>query len=108
TLIFSVAQGLMAAKAGASYISPFVGRVDDMGEDGLELVQNLKQTMKNYQFETEIITASIRNIGHLEKAAISGAAIATIHRTIITKLWSHPLTDKSIDQAVEDWKGMSK
>src|SRR5699024_491726 len=71
TLIFSVAQGLMAAKAGASYISPFVGRVDDIGEDGLELVQNLKQTINNYQFNTEIITASIRNIGHLEKAAIS-------------------------------------
>lgn len=108
TLIFSVAQGLMAAKAGASYISPFVGRVDDMGEDGLELVQNLKQTMKNYQFETEIITASIRNIGHLEKAAISGADIATIPGSILPKLWSHPLTDKGIDQFLEDWKGMSK
>jgi len=108
TLIFSVAQGLMAAKAGASYISPFVGRVDDMGEDGLELVQNLKQTMRNYQFETEIITASIRNINHLEKAAISGADIATIPGSILPKLWSHPLTDKGIDQFLEDWKGMSK
>src|SRR5699024_4496094 len=108
TLIFSVAQGLMAAKAGASYISPFVGRVDDMGEDGLELVQNLKQTMNNYQFETEIITASIRNIGHLEKAAVSGADIATIPGSILPKLWSHPLTDKGIDQFLEDWKSMSK
>lgn len=108
TLIFSVAQGLMAAKAGASYISPFVGRVDDMGEDGLELVQNLKQTMKNYQFETEIITASIRNISHLEKAAVSGADIATIPGSILPKLWSHPLTDKGIDQFLEDWKGMYK
>lgn len=108
TLIFSVAQGLMAAKAGASYISPFVGRVDDMGEDGLELVQNLKQTMINYQFETEIITASIRNINHLEKAAISGADIATIPGSILPKLWSHPLTDKGIDQFLEDWKSMSE
>jgi len=108
TLIFSVAQGLMAAKAGASYISPFVGRVDDMGEDGLELVQHLKQTMNNYQFNTEIITASIRNIGHLEKAAISGADIATIPGSILPKLWTHPLTDKGIDQFLEDWKGMSK
>jgi len=108
TLIFSVTQGLMAAKAGASYISPFVGRVDDMGEDGLELVQNLKQTMNNYQFNTEIITASIRNIGHLERAAISGADIATIPGSILPKLWTHPLTDKGIDQFLEDWKSMSK
>src|SRR5699024_2626255 len=108
TLIFSVAQGLMAAKAGASYISPFVGRVDDMGEDGLELVQHLKQTMNNYQFNTEIITASNRNICQLEKAAISGADIATIPGSILPNLWTHPLTDNGIDQFLEDWKGMSK
>lgn len=106
TLVFSVAQGLMAAKSGASYISPFVGRVDDIGEDGLELVQNLKQTMKNYQFDTKIITASIRNIGHLEKAAIAGADIATIPGSILPKLWSHPLTDNGIDKFLEDWKRM--
>ncbi|WP_019378093.1 fructose-6-phosphate aldolase [Virgibacillus halodenitrificans] len=104
TLVFSVAQGLMAAKAGATYISPFVGRVDDIGEDGIELIQNLKQTLNNYQFETEIITASIRTINHLEKAAIAGADIATIPGSLLPKLWSHPLTDKGIEQFLQDWK----
>lgn len=104
TLIFSVAQGLMAAKAGATYVSPFVGRVDDIGEDGIELIRNLKQTLSNYQFETEIITASIRTINHLEKAAIAGADIATIPGSLLPKLWKHPLTDNGIEQFLKDWE----
>lgn len=104
TLIFSVSQGLMAAKAGATYVSPFVGRLDDIGSNGLELINKLKQTLLNYQFETKIITASVRNIGHLEDAALAGADIATIPGSILPKLWSHPLTDKGIEQFLEDWK----
>ncbi len=108
TLIFSVAQGLMAAKAGATYISPFVGRVDDIGEDGIELIQNLKQVLRNYQYTAKIITASVRTIGHLEKAAVAGADIATIPGTLLPKLWKHPLTDNGIQQFLEDWKRVPK
>src|SRR5699024_6449530 len=93
TLVFSVAQGLMAAKAGASFISPFVGRIDDIGEDGMKLITNLRKTLVNYQFNSEIITASIRTISHLEQAAIAGADIATIPGSLLPKLWKHPLTD---------------
>jgi len=104
TLIFSVAQGLMAAKAGATYVSPFVGRLDDIGVDGLDLIVRLKQTLMNFNFETEIITASVRNLEHVEAAALAGADIATIPGSLFPKLWSHPLTDKGIKQFLEDWK----
>jgi len=104
TLIFSVAQGLMAAKAGATYVSPFVGRLDDIGVDGLDLIVRLKQTLMNLNFETEIITASVRNLEHVEAAALAGADIATIPGSLFPKLWSHPLTDKGIEQFLEDWK----
>ena len=82
TLIFSVAQGLMAAKAGATYISPFIGRIDDMGEDGVRLIYDLKTVLDNYGLESEIIAASIRTNKHLEEAAIAGAHIATIPGTL--------------------------
>lgn len=108
TLIFSVSQGLMAAKAGATYVSPFVGRIDDIGEDGLELIQNLKTTLQNYHFNTKIITASIRTINHLEKAAIAGADIATIPGSLLPKLWKHPLTDNGIEQFLADWESVPK
>ncbi|WP_156854976.1 fructose-6-phosphate aldolase [Oceanobacillus sp. AG] len=108
TLIFSVSQGLMAAKAGATYVSPFVGRIDDIGEDGLELIQNLKTTLQNYHFNTKIITASIRTINHLEKAATAGADIATIPGSLLPKLWKHPLTDKGIEQFLADWESVPK
>ncbi|MFA1819974.1 fructose-6-phosphate aldolase [Virgibacillus oceani] len=108
TLIFSVAQGLMAAKAGATYVSPFVGRVDDIGEDGIELIQNLKVTLKNYQYNTKIITASVRTISHLEKAALAGADIATIPGSLLPKLWKHPLTDNGITQFLTDWEKAHK
>ncbi len=107
TLVFSVAQGLMAAKAGASFISPFVGRIDDIGEDGMKLIKNLRQTLVNYEFKSEIITASIRTIGHLEQAAIAGADIATIPGSLLPKLWKHPLTDNGIEQFLNDWKSVT-
>lgn len=103
TLIFTVSQGLMAAKAGATYISPFIGRLDDIGTDGLLLINKLKTVLSNYDFETEIISASIRHIGHLEAAAEAGAHIATIPGSIFPKLWSHPLTDSGISAFMKDW-----
>ncbi|UJL47431.1 fructose-6-phosphate aldolase [Virgibacillus sp. NKC19-16] len=108
TLVFSVAQGLMAAKAGATYISPFVGRVDDIGEDGIALIQRLKQTLQNYQYDAKIITASVRTIGHLESAALAGADIATIPGSLLPKLWKHPLTDNGIEQFLADWEKVPK
>ncbi|MFG6150331.1 fructose-6-phosphate aldolase [Halobacillus sp. B23F22_1] len=108
TLVFSVAQGLMAAKAGATYVSPFVGRVDDIGEDGIELIQNLRTVLKNYNFDTKIITASVRSIGHLEMAAKAGADIATIPGSLLPKLWKHPLTDIGIEKFLSDWEKVAK
>lgn len=104
TLVFSVAQGLMATKAGATYISPFLGRLDDIGADGLKLVSELKYVLELYGYETEIIAASIRHLPHLEGIAKSGADIATIPGSIFPKLWSHPLTDKGIDGFLSDWQ----
>lgn len=104
TLIFTVSQGLMAAKAGATYVSPFLGRLDDIGTDGLALVAELKQVFQLYNYPTEIIAASIRHLPHLEGTALTGADIATIPGSIFPKLWSHPLTDKGIDAFLEDWK----
>lgn len=108
TLVFSIAQGLMAAKAGASYISPFVGRLDDIGKDGVELVAELKQVMEEYGYKTEIIAASVRHLQHLESIALTGADIATIPGSIFPKLWDHPLTDKGIDGFLKDWETYEK
>lgn len=108
TLVFTVAQGLMAAKAGATYVSPFVGRLDDIGVEGLDLIKRLKTALANFHFTTEIITASVRSLKHLEEAAIAGADIATIPGSLFPKLWSHPLTDKGIAQFLEDWKKVPK
>ena len=104
TLIFTVAQGLMAAKAGATYISPFLGRLDDIGSDGLRLVSELKEVMDIYGYPTEIIAASIRHLPHLESSALAGADIATVPGSIFPKLWSHPLTDNGIDRFLKDWE----
>ena len=108
TLIFSVSQGLMAAKAGATYISPFVGRIDDMGEDGGELIYNLKQVLDNYGLKAEIIAASIRTNKHLEDAALAGAHIATIPGNLFEKLWTHPLTSQGIENFKKDWEDFIK
>lgn len=104
TLIFSVAQGLLAAKAGATYISPFIGRIDDMGEDGMELIADLRLVLDNYGLESEIIAASVRHIGHFESSAVAAAHIATVPGKLFPKLWSHPLTDKGIDSFLADWE----
>ena len=104
TLIFSVAQGLLAAKAGATYISPFIGRIDDMGNDGMELIEDLRTVLDVYGLEAEIIAASIRHIGHFNASAVAGAHIGTIPGSLFPKLWSHPLTDKGIEGFMADWK----
>lgn len=104
TLIFSLSQGLMAMKAGATYISPFMGRIDDMGEDGARLIAELRDVIDIYGYESEIIAASIRHINHLEEAALAGAHIATIPGSLFEKLWTHPLTTAGIDAFVKDWE----
>lgn len=104
TLIFSVAQGLLAAKAGATYISPFLGRLDDIGGSGIELVADLRDVLDNYGFKTEIIAASVRGAGHVKQAALAGSDIATIPAKVFGKLWSHPLTDKGLASFAADWE----
>ncbi|HJA74979.1 MULTISPECIES: fructose-6-phosphate aldolase [Limosilactobacillus] len=103
TLVFSAIQGLLAAKAGATYVSPFLGRLDDIGADGVELVQKLRQIFDNYGYRTEIIAASIRNYQHVEQVALAGCDIATIPAKILVKLWKHPLTDQGLVAFEKDW-----
>ncbi len=104
TLVFSPLQALMAAKAGASYVSPFVGRLDDLSQDGMEIIEQIVTIFNNYGFTTEIIVASIRNPMHVLESAMLGADIATIPFSVIKKLASHPLTDKGIQSFLDDWK----
>lgn len=104
TLIFSAVQALMAAKAGAAYVSPFVGRLDDVGHNGMELVDQILTIYNNYGFETEVIVASIRHPLHVLDAAMMGADIATIPFKVIAQLAKHPLTDKGIQAFIEDWQ----
>ena len=104
TLVFTVAQGLMAAKAGATFVSPFVGRLDDIATDSLALISNLKKVLTQYGYQTEIIAASIRNLKHVEDVAELGSDIATIPGSLFPKLWSHPLTDAGIQAFLKDWE----
>ncbi|RUM91150.1 MAG: fructose-6-phosphate aldolase [Thermovibrio sp.] len=103
TLVFSPLQALLAAKAGATYVSPFVGRLDDIGHDGMELISQVVQIYENYGFETEIIVASVRHPQHVLQAALIGADIATIPYKVIKQLAKHPLTDIGIERFLEDW-----
>lgn len=103
TLVFTVAQGLMAAKAGATYISPFLGRLEDIGTDSLALIKNLRRVLDFYDYKSEIIAASVRGIKHVEAVAEVGSHIATIPGNLFPKLWSHPLTDNGIEQFLKDW-----
>ena len=96
TLCFSPVQAMMAAKAGATFISPFIGRVDDMGEDGIGLIHDIRTLYDNYNFKTEILAASIRSVSHVREAALAGADVSTIPADIFKKLLSHPLTDKGL------------
>lgn len=108
TLIFSPLQALMAAKAGAAYVSPFVGRLDDVSQRGMELVDQIITIYANYGYETEIIVASVRHPMHVLEAALMGADIATIPFKVIGQLAKHPLTDKGIDAFLADWKKVPK
>ena len=103
TLVFSVAQGLMAAKAGATFISPFVGRLDDIGSDGVKLIKDLRTVLDNYGLKSEIIAASIRGVQHVEAVALSGSDIATIPAGVFGKMFKHPLTDNGLASFEKDW-----
>ncbi|MBC2694715.1 MAG: fructose-6-phosphate aldolase [Desulfobacteraceae bacterium] len=108
TLIFSPLQALMAAKAGATYVSPFIGRLDDISNEGILLVEQIVEIFNNYAFETEVIVASIRNPLHVLDAALMGADIATIPFNVLSKFASHPLTDKGIKAFLNDWNKANK
>jgi transaldolase len=108
TLIFSPLQALLAAKAGASYVSPFVGRLDDISQDGMGIVEEIRTIFDNYGYETEIIVASIRNPIHVLNSALIGADIATIPFSVIAQLSKHPLTDIGIEKFLKDWEKVPK
>ncbi|MBP0437642.1 fructose-6-phosphate aldolase [Tianweitania sediminis] len=104
TLCFSANQALLAAKAGASFISPFIGRVDDIGLDGMELIQEIRQIYDNYDFNTEILAASIRTVNHVKQAALIGADVVTAPPATLKALVKHPLTDKGLETFLADWE----
>lgn len=104
TLCFSAAQALLAAKAGASYISPFVGRLDDIGQNGMSLIADIVQIYDNYNYDTEVLVASVRHPMHIVESALLGAHVATLPFKVIQQLVKHPLTDKGLDSFLSDWK----
>ncbi len=103
TLCFSAGQAILAAKAGATYISPFVGRVDDIGGNGMELIRDIVLIYKNYNFQTQVLAASLRSSAHVIEAAKAGAHVATLPYKVVDGLFSHPLTDKGLDQFLKDY-----
>ena len=104
TLCFSPSQALLAAKAGATYISPFVGRLDDISHDGMELIRQIRVIYDNYGFDTEILVASIRHPQHVVEAALAGADVSTIPYKVVTQLLKHPLTDLGLEKFLADWE----
>lgn len=108
TLVFSPTQALMAAKAGATYASPFVGRLDDISQNGMELIDQIMTIYENYDFATEVIVASVRHPVHVVEAALMGVHVATIPFKVMEQLSKHPLTDIGIDRFLEDWKKVPK
>lgn len=108
TLVFSVVQALLAAKAGASMVSPFVGRLDDVGSDGMAMVADVVQMYQNYDFATEVLVASVRSPMHIQHAAIMGADIATIPFRVMQQMTGHPLTSKGIEMFLADWNKSGK
>lgn len=108
TLVFSAGQALLAAKAGATYVSPFVGRLDDVGHAGMDLIREMMEIFDNYMFNTEVIVASIRNPLHVIEAAKMGAHVATIPYSVIAQLIKHPLTDIGIERFLKDWEKVPK
>ncbi|MDB5458416.1 MAG: transaldolase family protein [Caulobacteraceae bacterium] len=103
TLCFSAPQAMLAAKAGATYVSPFVGRLDDIGEDGIQLVHDIRAIYDNYAFDTQILAASIRSADHVQAAAIAGADCCTLPPAVFEALFKHPLTEKGLEQFLSDW-----
>jgi transaldolase len=108
TLVFSASQALLAAKAGASYVSPFIGRLDDMGNDGMNLIRDINQIFKNYQYNTKILVASIRHPIHVIESAKAGADVVTLPPDILGKMFLHPLTDKGLKTFISDWENLKK
>lgn len=108
TLVFQPVQALLAAKAGATYVSPFVGRLDDISHVGMDLVRTIVQIYKNYNFKTEVIVASVRSPNHVIEAALAGAHICTIPYNVLTQLVKHPLTDIGIEKFLSDWEKVPK
>lgn len=106
TLVFSLSQALLAANAGATYVSPFMGRLDDIGESGIKLVEDIQNTFQKYNYDTKIIAASIRHISHVELVAKAGADIATIPYKIFKEMIKHDLTDKGLEKFLEDFKNV--
>ncbi len=104
TLCFSANQALLAAKAGATFISPFIGRLDDINLDGLELIADIRRIYDNYGFETQILAASVRSVNHMSQAALIGADVATAPPKVIKSMANHPLTDKGLDGFLKDWE----
>ena len=108
TLVFSMSQALLAARAGATFVSPFIGRLDDIGQDGVKLVDNIVKAFKLYGIETEVIAASIRNIEHVEKVILTGCQIATIPTKVLAQMINHQLTDKGLAQFMADYQNSLK
>lgn len=106
TLCFNPIQALLAAKAGATYVSPFIGRLDDISQDGMELIEQIRIIFDNYRFETKILTASIRNPVHVLRAALIGSDVATIPYKVLLQLMKHPLTDIGLERFLKDYEGL--
>ena len=104
TLCFTAGQALLAAKAGASFISPFVGRLDDIGKDGMRLIEDICTIYENFDFDTEVLVASVRSIHHVIDAALLGADVVTLPPKILSSLYKHPLTDSGLEAFIADWK----
>jgi len=107
TLCFSPMQALLAAKAGATYISPFIGRLDDISINGMELIEQIVQIYRNYSYDTQVLVASVRHPLHVVEAALIGADVCTIPFAVINKLFNHPLTDNGLDKFLSDWKKLT-
>jgi len=103
TLVFSVNQALLAAKAGATFVSPFVGRLDDINESGIDLIRDIVQVFKNYNFTTQVLAASMRHPEHIRQSALAGAHVATLPYSVFQQLFNHPLTDAGLKKFLADW-----
>ena len=108
TLVFSSNQALLAAKCGAAFVSPFVGRIDDAGGSGMDVVEEIVEMYDAYDFETEILVASVRHTQHVRDAALLGADVATVPYAVLKKLFAHPLTDVGIERFLKDWETVPK